>query len=296
MKSRLSAFFQRFCRGHLARGHFAQTWRRGAFAWQRTIARATEFATTAPKLLGVADKEGYRSRLREAENVVEAHFASNGVPAEHGDGQRALDQAELWVGTLAGRPELPALNAAVDELDSGLHNLASGRYREAYGNLRLSLELFMAAIHFSVDELALRQWLHDKNDIIWSTLIKDVDKENHVLTTAFVSAFNDEMGGRWTQFRTIANTLHRELSVHVHGAASTRRSSRTLSFKRDVALDWLTKCQDAHLAWQYIAMARYTDLLIANKATLTSPFKDMLVRIFDTIEEAKDLLVVLGCK
>jgi hypothetical protein len=69
----------------------------------------------------MADKEAYRFRLHQAETVVEAHFsASDGVTAEHDEGQKTVAQCELWVGALSGRPELPALNAAVDELDSGL--------------------------------------------------------------------------------------------------------------------------------------------------------------------------------
>lgn len=244
----------------------------------------------------MANLETYRARLLQAQEVVKAHFGEvDGVAAEHDEGQRTVAQSELWVGVLSGRPELPALNASVDELDSGLYNLASGQYREAYGNLRLSLELGMAAIHFSVEELALRQWLRDKADIIWSNLVQDSDKDKSLFTTAFVTAFNDDMGGRWNQYRTIANSLHRELSTHVHGAASTRRSTRTLLFKREIALDWLTKCQNVHLSWQYIMLARYADHLRLNKATLSSPFKDMLRTLFASIEETNGLLAELGC-
>ena len=243
----------------------------------------------------MADKKKYKRRLTESAQVVEKHFDAEGVSAEHEQADEALSRLQLWIGVLAGRPELPALNAAADELDSGLHNLACGLYREAYGNLRLNLELSIAAVKFSVDELALRQWLRDKSDIVWSGLIKDVDKETYALNSAFVEAFNEDMGGRWSQFRAMANTLHRELSAHVHGAASTRRASRTLEFKRDIALDWFTKCQNGQFSWQYLMLARYSDLLRANRATLGSPFKDMLKAQFMRIGEANGILSDLEC-
>lgn len=243
----------------------------------------------------MADKEKYKRRLTESARVVDEHFGTNGVSAEHERADEALSRLQLWIGVLAGRPELPALNAAADELDSGLHNLACGLYREAYGNLRLNLELSMAAVNFSVDELALRQWLRDKSDIVWSALIRDVDKETYALNSAFVEAFNEDMGGRWSQFRTIANTLHRELSAHVHGAASTQRASRVLEFRRDTALDWFTKCQNGQLSWQYVMLARYSDLLRANRATLGNPFKDMLKALFTGTSEAHGILSDLGC-
>jgi hypothetical protein len=244
----------------------------------------------------MADKEAYRARLHQAEQVLDAHFnPEGGVPTEHDEAQKTVAHCDLWAGVLSGRPELPALNAAVDELDSGFHNLASGQYHEAYGSLRLSLELGIATIHFSVEEFALRQWLRDKKDIIWAQLIQENDKDKYLLTSDFVSAFNEDMGGRWNQYRVLAATLHRELSTHVHGAASKNRSSRTLTFKKSQAIDWLTKCQDAHLSWQYVMLARYSEHLLTRKATLSSAFKDMLRAMFGNIDEARAILTELGC-
>jgi hypothetical protein len=243
----------------------------------------------------VADKETYKGRLRQADAVIEAHFGAHGVSAEHDEAARTITYAELWGGVLAGRAELPVLHASIDELESGFYNLAAGQYRDAYGNLRLSVELGMATVQFSVDELALRQWLGDKSDIIWSNLIKEQDKDKPLFTVAYVEAFNEDMAGRWTQYRTIANALHRELSTHVHGAASTRRSTRKLTFNREKALGWFGMCKDAHLAWQYLMLARYSDHLLSVKATLSPAFRDMLRSEFAMIDEAKATLNELGC-
>jgi len=243
----------------------------------------------------MGEMDAYEDRLKAASTIVEIHFSAKGMPREHEAAQKALSQVELWISVLKGRPELHAMNAAAVELDSGLHNLASGHYREAYGNLRLSIELSIAAVHFSVDELAMRQWLRDKSDIVWSNLIKEEDKERALFTVAFVSAFNDDMGGRWTQYRTLINRVHRELSTHVHGAASTSRASRELTFNVNLASNWFEKCADAHLSWQYLMLARYSDHLKALREVLPRDFCNMLADLFSTIGETAPIRKELGC-
>jgi hypothetical protein len=244
----------------------------------------------------LADNASYRARLRDAELVLEQHFGDPDVVERHSRAEQALMHSNLWAAVLNARPELVVLHAAMDELDSGFHNIASGLYREAYGNLRLSLELTMATVHFSVEELALRNWLRDKSDIVWSKLIRDDDKDKPFFSIDFVDAFNDDMGGRWNQFRKLANTLHRELSAHVHGAASRRRASRALVFNRDTALDWLDKCESAHLSWQYLMLARYSDHLKAMRPALSPAFLEMLATHFSDVSDAQPTLSDLGHK
>jgi hypothetical protein len=242
----------------------------------------------------MADKAEYIRRIQSAEVQIEAHFADATVRDAHQRAERALANYAIWTGELQNRPELAALNAAADELDSGLHNLAAGQYREAYGNLRLNLELSMATVHFSIDEFALRRWLKGKDHIVWSDMLSEKTPEKHLFTSDFVGAFNDEMGDRWAQFKTLANTVHRELSTHVHGAAATQRASREPAFQQDKALDWFEKCENGHLAWQYIALARYSDLLRKKETKLPDEFIGMLEHLFQTIDSTADILRVLG--
>jgi hypothetical protein len=242
----------------------------------------------------MSEKDVHAARLHQAGVVVDAHFGDGEVAGRHDQTRLTVEQCELWNDVLKGRLELAALNTAADELNNGFYNIATGQYREAYGNLRLWLELSMATVRFSVDEFALRQWLRDRSDIIWSELVKERDQDKPIFTTEFVSAFNEDMGGRWTQYRTIANKLHRELSTHVHGAASTRRASRALTFVRENALGWLQNCEDGHLAWQYLMLARYSEILKSQSTELTPAFKAMLSSKFAGVSEASGILEKLG--
>lgn len=285
-------------RGHFGRGSVLPVCTDPKYREARRSPRlplvARDWSSTHANLPQMSDEEAHLRRLKEAETVVAAHFDDEEVARRHSQAYRTVAGCELWVTYLQGRSELIALAAATDELDSGFYNLASGHYREAYGNLRLSLELRMAAVRFSVDELASRQWQNDRSDILWSFLVKDSDAEKPLFTTAFVAEFNDDMGGRWTQYRTIANRVHRELSTHVHGAASTKRTSRDLKFDRASALDWFDKCENADLAAQYLTLARYTDALSTMKSTLDQPFLEMLKRTFAGINECVATLQELG--
>ena len=75
-------------------------------------------------------------------------------------------------------------------LELGLFALVSGLYRQAYGSLRLAVELTAGVCWFSTHRLDLAEWQSGERDLIWKEITND---EEGVLSPRFRKAFFPEL-------------------------------------------------------------------------------------------------------
>jgi len=139
----------------------------------------------------------------------------------NGDGETLLASsrhhtAELmqWSETLTQHREGELFRLAAIEHEYALLALVQGHYRHAFKGLRLVLELSLQAVHLSVDEVALREWLQNRRDTSWGAITKE---EDGVFSKKFAQAFFPELEVHLHHYRGLAKTIYRECSEAVHG-------------------------------------------------------------------------------
>jgi hypothetical protein len=138
-----------------------------------------------------------------------------------------------------------------------------GFYRQAFGALRLALELCLAAIDFSTNERRLRSWLRGESDIVWQALI---DSETGVYAKSVIRVFCDDLAEQAPQYRAMTEKLYRECSEYVHGNIAThRRLPDGITFSKDIFLAWAEKASVAKLSVLFAFAARYSDDLDAGQ-------------------------------
>lgn len=166
-----------------------------------------------------------------------------------------LAELSTLQGLISGR-ERSVFVAALKELEYGVLAVSIGLYRQAFSAIRLFLDLAVATVFFSSNELDLRHWLNDGENIQWSVL---TDDKTGVFSTRYVSAFFPELVGRSQQFKVMASKLHVECSQFVHGNAATHEAlPSTLAFQKDLVLDWRDKLETAFIIVLFLFAARYT--------------------------------------
>lgn len=139
----------------------------------------------------------------------------NGTNAiEMGKAHAFVSEISSWNELLADRPESVLFRLSEQELLSSLVNVAQGQYRDAFKGLRLVLELQLQAVYLSANLVERAEWLSSSKDTIWS---KVVDAENGPLSKRFSRAFLPGLDEHVANFRSMAETLYRELSETIHG-------------------------------------------------------------------------------
>ena len=160
-----------------------------------------------------------------------------------------------WAQALSSRPEADVYVAAVREMQLAQLSLSLGQYRQAFMGLRLSLELGLAAIHFSAHELEYRKWVRDKADVKWSELI---DKKTGVLSPDFVAAFFEDLKDEALHYQSLAEKAYRECSEYVHGNAHTHSGlPATLAFSEEAFRNWHSKADTIHLVVSFALCMRH---------------------------------------
>jgi hypothetical protein len=158
-----------------------------------------------------ASRDYYLSLNSDTRGVIEQASADSTVL---GRAQEQVAELDRWREVLSSRPESIALQHGVCEATVGLFLLVSGLYRPAFVSLRLSMELCLASIHFSVNRLDLAEWLGGRRDNRWSELI---DYEKGVLSVRYADAFFPELKNSVAIYNTIGSKVYRELSEYVSG-------------------------------------------------------------------------------
>lgn len=162
---------------------------------------------------------------------------------------------ERWSEILQRRNDAIVLAAGIREYQHSLLSLIMGQYRQAYSGLRLVLELGLAAVHFSSNELQFRQWSQGQRDIVWSNLIS---ADNGVLSKNFLKVFGGDMSDEAPHYRALAEAAYRELSEFVHGNASTHnRIPSTMQFHKETFDAWNDKAESIRLIVLYVLAARH---------------------------------------
>lgn len=84
----------------------------------------------------------------------EAFNTPNPLTAAH----ESIDEIRLWQSVLQDRPEAMVFSQIISGLELSLFALTSGLYRQAYGSLRLAVELTAGLSWFSSHRLDLAEW------------------------------------------------------------------------------------------------------------------------------------------
>jgi hypothetical protein len=187
-----------------------------------------------------------------------------------------LHELERWADAIAPNKERQLLAAAAREYQYALLALAQGLYRQAFKGLRLVLELCLQAVHLSVHQVELQEWLDGRKHTVWNTLM---DVDNGVLSIRFARAFFPEFEQDALHHRSLAEQLYRECSECVHGNAQKHIPlPQSLAFSGDSFGLWHRKAKGVALVVTFALAMRY--------------LKDMTPERARTIEH--DLLDRLG--
>jgi hypothetical protein len=144
-----------------------------------------------------------------------------------------------------------------------------GFYRQAFGALRLALELCLASLDFSMNERRLRSWLRGESDIVWQALI---DNDSGVFAKSVIHLFCEDLADIAPQYRAMTEKLYRECSEYVHGNMAThKRLPENFAFSSDIFLAWADKASIARLSILFAFTARYADDLAEPQKELIRP-------------------------
>jgi hypothetical protein len=111
-----------------------------------------------------------------------------------------------------------------------------GLYRQAFTALRLFLELTLAAVFYSANELRLIEWMDNRTDINWKRITQ---KNGGVFTERFARAFMPDLVTEAAHFGSIGAKLYRECSEFVHAnPAATTLIPQQLQFDQDLFHRW----------------------------------------------------------
>ncbi len=191
---------------------------------------------------------------------------------------QTISDLGICVATLDVRPEKEVFSLAIREYQYSLIAACHGSYRQSFSALRLTFELWLAAISFSASEKDLRAWRARKQDIVWSKLIND---ENGVLSKSFVSLFCSSLEGNAARFRVMGEGFYRECSEYVHGNHHTHLLlPDEITYNQSTFRDWCAKAETMKLVCLFCFAYRYSELIPENGlASIGAPIGDTLGHI-----------------
>lgn len=178
-------------------------------------------------------------------------------------------EIEAWVSILSSRSESTLLKIAAYEYQFALLALTQGHYRHAFKGLRLVLELTMQSARLSTNEIELREWLQNKKDTVWASLI---DRDNGVFSARYARCFFPNLDQYLTSHCSIAEQVYRECSECVHGNMPKHVPlPDTLEFTSDSFEMWHAKAGVVALLFHFVMAMRYLlELADPDKQTLES--------------------------
>lgn len=227
----------------------------------------------------------YRELYTSCGEVLSQSFEADEAGL-HAIAHHFVQDLERWYAVLKSRPESCLLSASSSEYQFALLAVVLGQYRQSFMSLRLSLELALGAIHFSANELKLRQWLKGRQDLVWAAI---VDAEIGIFSRPFISAFYEDLAGSGREYGAIAESVYRECSEYVHGNASTQSAQGgKVEFRQDTFEDWHEKAKTVRLVISFALCARYVEGLSAADRT---PLEEILL---DNLGHLPAVRAILG--
>jgi hypothetical protein len=206
----------------------------------------------------VSLEQYYRKLYRSCGDVLSQSFRFDEAGL-HAVAHHFVQDLNRWYDVLKARPESRLLLASLSEYQFALLAVVLGQYRQSFMSLRLSFELALGAVHFSANELKLRQWIKGRHDLVWAAL---VDADSGVFSKPFITVFYEDLADSGREYGAIAESVYRECSEYVHGNASTQSSrGEKVEFQRDSFLAWHEKAKAVRLASSFALCARYVELL-----------------------------------
>lgn len=176
---------------------------------------------------------------------------ADGGPVE--TAEASISEIRVWQSALRNRPEAVVFAQVISALELGLFALVSGLYRQAYGSLRLAVELVAALSWFSTHRLDLAEWQTGERDLIW----KDItNPDEGVLSPRYRKAFFPELNEE-RKYNGLFKKLYRELSEYVHGNARTWAGPDDIAFDKSLHEGWLTKLETFLLVTNVLLSLRY---------------------------------------
>src|SRR5215468_11239031 len=97
------------------------------------------------------DLPGHYDGIAEASRRVRTQSLADLLPID--TAHASLEEVRVWQKTLKDRPEAVVFAQIISGLELGLFALVSGLYRQAYGSLRLAIELAAGLAWFSTHRL-----------------------------------------------------------------------------------------------------------------------------------------------
>ncbi|HYE33088.1 MAG TPA: hypothetical protein VEH27_16800 [Methylomirabilota bacterium] len=166
-----------------------------------------------PKASALAIAEYFGTLQKRCSEILEESVRGSNALSM---GRSRQFQLELstWQQTLSQRRESSLIRTAASEYEFALLALAQGHYRHAFKGLRLVLELCLQSLALSVNELCLREWLDNRRDTVWASIL---DSDGGVFTRKFAQAFFPELQGHVQHYSGMAQNIYRECSECVHG-------------------------------------------------------------------------------
>lgn len=166
-----------------------------------------------------------------------------------------LAELELWSAALVDQREVALVKMVAHEYQYSLLALTQGHYRHAFKGLRLVLELQMQTISLSLNEIELREWLENRKDTVWGSLI---DEANGVLSIRIARAFFPSIQAHMNHHRALAAQLYRECSECVHGNMPRLIPlPKDLSFSQEAFEIWHAKAEIVVMLFHFIFAIRY---------------------------------------
>jgi hypothetical protein len=200
---------------------------------------------------GSVDLKKHYDEISEAARLVREDSLRDPVPllAAHA----VVDEIRIWKEILGARPEASIFDQIVSGLELGLFALVSGLYRQAYGSLRLAVELTAGVCWFSTHRLDLAEWQSGERDLIWKEITND---EEGVLSPRFRKAFFPELNEE-RKYNGLNKKLYRELSEYVHGSARTWAGPDDIKFDEKLHQAWFEKLDTYMVVTMVLLSLRY---------------------------------------
>jgi hypothetical protein len=151
------------------------------------------------------------------------------------------------------RSEASIFAQVVSGLELGLFALVSGLYRQAYGSLRLAVELSAGMCWFSSHRLDLAEWQSGQRDLIWKEI---ANEDEGVLSPRYRKAFFPELNEE-RKYNSLNKTLYRELSEYVHGNARTWAGPDDIKYDEQLHRAWFEKLETYMVITTVMLSLRY---------------------------------------
>ena len=184
---------------------------------------------------GKVDLNEHYDKISEAARLVRQDSLRDLAPLQRA--HAVIDEIRLWQEILDARPEASIFDQIVSGLELGLFALVSGLYRQAYGSLRLAVELTAGLCWFSTHRLDLAEWQSGERDLVWREISNE---EEGVLSPRFRKAFFPDLNDE-RKYNGLNKKLYRELSEYVHGNARTWAKPDDITFDEQLHRDWFEK-------------------------------------------------------